>query len=309
MTRKNVLARLVPAVFLIIIFLLSGWFFSNRVQAAPEDKVTPEPPPTAAPEPLMTPTPTPPPTPTPTPTPTPAPTPEPTPTPTPEPEYDYVTGLGEPLLDYACGQPVPESEAVDDEFFSDTVFIGNSRTQGFQIYSGLKTAKILAGRSISVGNIYSEKVISNGNDEYVTIMDALRWRQYGKVYIMLGINEIGIPYDNYYDAFGQVVDSVRMRQPNAEIYIQAIMPVTKAKNDDESVFANYRIRAFNERLVQICEEKGCHYINTYEAVADPSGNLPDDAASDGVHFGKYYVGLWLDYLKTHTVVPRPVETE
>ncbi len=204
-----------------------------------------------------------------------------------------------------AGSPSPRARP----FFSDTVFIGNSRTQGFQIYSELRTPAYLAGRSISVGNIYSEEVISAGDGNYITIMDALKRRPYAKVYIMLGINEIGIPYENYYNSYGQVVDSVRMRQPNAEIYVQAIMPVTKAKNDDESVFANYRIRAFNEKLQLICEEKGCHFINTYEAVADPEGNLPADAASDGVHFGKYYVGLWLDYLKTHTVVPRPTEPD
>lgn len=284
---------------LIVIFLLSGLFFLKTDQQLPE--ITPTPEPTLTPEPTPVPTPTP--TPVPTPTPTPTPTAEPEPTPTPEPEYDYVTGLGEPLFDYACGLAVPESEAVEDEYFSDAVFLGNSRTQGFQMYSGLRTATILAGRSISVNNIYSEPVIASG-DEYVSIMQALTWKQYAKVYIMLGINEIGIPYDNYYDAYSQVIDSVRMRQHSAEIYVQAIMPVSKAKSEDESVFTNYRIRAFNDLLMDLCAEKGAHFINTYEAVADAEGNLPEGAASDGIHFGKTYCAAWLDYLKTHTVLPR-----
>lgn len=304
MRRKEIIARLIPAVLLIAVFLVSGRVFSSYVIAAPAAVQTPEPTPTATPEPAPVPTPTPTPTPVPTPTPTPTATPEPAPTPTPEPEYDYETGLGEPLFDYACGIPVPESDAVDDDFFSDTVFLGNSRTQGFQMYSGLRTAAILAGRSISVGNIYSEPVIPAGEGEYVSIMQALTWKQYKKVYIMLGINEIGLSFENFHDQYSKVIDSVRMRQYNAEIYVQAIMPVSKAKSEDESVFTNDRIRAFNDELMKICEEKGAHFINTYEAVADADGNLPEGAASDGIHFGRSYCAQWLDYLKTHTAVPR-----
>ena len=34
----------------------------------------------------------------------------------------------------------------------------------------------------------------------------------------------------------------------------------------------------------------------YGEYADDDGYMPDDAASDGVHFGKKYCLIWLDYL-------------
>ncbi|MCD8255374.1 MAG: hypothetical protein LUC36_07540, partial [Oscillospiraceae bacterium] len=58
--------------------------------------------------------------PTPAPTPTPVPTPTPTPEPTPVPY-----GL------------VGEAERVDDEWFDDAAFLGNSLVEGFRMFSGL----------------------------------------------------------------------------------------------------------------------------------------------------------------------------
>ena len=34
--------------------------------------------------------------------------------------------------------PVPESEPVDDSYFDDVAFVGDSRTDGFRLYSGLE---------------------------------------------------------------------------------------------------------------------------------------------------------------------------
>ena len=38
---------------------------------------------------------------------------------------------------YTFGQSVPESEEVEESWFEDAVFLGDSRTEGLQLYSGL----------------------------------------------------------------------------------------------------------------------------------------------------------------------------
>ena len=38
--------------------------------------------------------------------------------------------------------PVPESGPVEDTYFDDAAFLGDSRTEGFHLYSGLKTGRI-----------------------------------------------------------------------------------------------------------------------------------------------------------------------
>ncbi|MBR2717156.1 MAG: hypothetical protein IKD79_05405, partial [Oscillospiraceae bacterium] len=56
----------------------------------------------------------------------------------------FRSGSGQLLPDYDWGVPVPESEEVDQEWFSDAVFIGNSLAQGLMLYGGLKTADMYA---------------------------------------------------------------------------------------------------------------------------------------------------------------------
>ena len=43
----------------------------------------------------------------------------------------------EPVPAYDFSQPAPERDAVDNSYFADAAFVGDSRTDGFLIYSGI----------------------------------------------------------------------------------------------------------------------------------------------------------------------------
>ncbi|NLO48431.1 MAG: hypothetical protein GX111_08960 [Clostridiales bacterium] len=218
------------------------------------------------------------------------------------PDYRFMSASGIPFPDYQYGDPVPESLAVDDTFFSDAVFLGDSRTEGFSLYCGLKTADIYAGKSINVINICSSDIISDESGNYVSIIDALGWRIYAKVYIMLGINELGYRPEVFISQYATLVDKVREIQPYAEIYLQAIIPVSQKADSDDSILTNSRISLFNSKIAALAQEKGLYYIDTYSAFLNENGYLPEDASFDGIHLYKEYCQAWLSYLKTHTVL-------
>lgn len=221
-------------------------------------------------------------------------------------EPSFVNASGEAIV-YEYGQPIPESAPTDDEYFSDTVFVGDSRTEGFKLYSGLKTADIFAAKSISVDNIYRMNAVLSSHGEYVPIIDALSWQDYSKVYIMLGINELGYDVETFIDLYSKLIDNIRELQPNAGIYLQAIIPVSKLKDENSSIYTNERICSFNEALSMLAAEKELFFIDTYSALCNEDGYLPEDATIDGVHLIKEYCIQWLDYLKSHTAVS--VESE
>lgn len=238
-----------------------------------------------------------------TPIPTPTPKPTPTPTPTPTPVYSYTSAEGTPLFDYKCGMPVPESEEVSDDYFYDAAFLGDSRTDGFKLWSGIRGADIFSAKSISVYNIFTSKEVKLQDGAYGTLLQALDQKDYKKVYIMLGINEIGYTASSFYTSYCKLVDTVIESQPDAVIYVQAIIPVTKSLSDSSNIYNNERVKSFNEMLSQMCEEKEVHYIDTFSAFANEDFALPEEAAFDGVHLVKGYCEIWLSYLKTHTVAP------
>lgn len=234
---------------------------------------------------------TPSPEPTPTPTPEPTPTPTPAPTPTPEP-YDY-------------SAPVPEREAVEEEWFADAVLIGDSRTEGMRLYSGLKAADYICYKGLTVKTVVENEPVIQAEGEKVGVLQALAEKQYKKVYLCLGLNELGYPTDQgFVDYYTQVVDKLIELQPDADIYLQAVLPVNTEvcrQANQPSYVENQRVAAFNTIIADIAEEKQLCFVDVREALVDENGELPAELTSDGVHMRKDGYVAWYEYLKTHTV--------
>ena len=210
----------------------------------------------------------------------------------------------EPPYDFS--QSVPESEGVDDSYFDDAVFIGNSRTEGFMLYAGLTNATYLTAVGLMVDTIFTQPYAKVG-EEKMTIIDALKTMDFSKVYIMLGLNELGWVYSSVYqEYYGRIIDTIREINPDAVIYIQSILPVSAEKSEKDEVYNNPRIQEFNGLLRQLAEEKEVYYLDVAEAVADETGCLPEGASFDGVHLMPEYCKKWRDYLKIHTIT---VESE
>lgn len=225
----------------------------------------------------------------PTPTPTPAPTPTPTPTP---PPYDYTA-------------PVPEAETVENDWFTDAVFIGDSRTDGLRLYSGIRDVDFLCYKGLTVFEVMNDKPVIESGDQKIGVLQALEQKEYAKIYLMLGVNELGYNYDQgFADTYGAMVDRLMELQPDADIYLQSLIPVneeTCAETGQPDYITNEQIAVYNGIIEAIAAEKEVYYVNVKEAMVDENGVLPADASSDGIHFHKEGYKVWYEYLKTHTV--------
>lgn len=204
---------------------------------------------------------------------------------------------------YDYSSPVPQSAPVDDSYFSDAVFMGDSRTEGFALFSGLDTMTTYASRGLNVSTVFTDATIDL-NGTMVAAIDALRSTSFSKLYIMFGLNEASWPYSEVFiEEYGDIIDEARAINPNAIIYIQSILPVTKSCSDSSESFNKTKIDSLNEMLQQLASEKQVYYIDCEKALADSEGYLPEEASTDGIHFGVPECEAWLEYLKTHTVSP------
>ncbi|PWL41100.1 MAG: hypothetical protein DBY45_01015 [Clostridiales bacterium] len=193
-----------------------------------------------------------------------------------------------------------EEEPVDDSYFDDAAFIGDSRTQGLMLYTGLSNATFYTAQGLMVDTFFTKKVIGSGENK-LTIPDAMKQKTFGKVYIMLGVNELGWSYEDVFiQKYGELVDEVKKLQPEATIFIQSILPVSEAKSSRDKIYNNPKIDRYNQLIQKMAEDKGAKYLNVSEAVGLDGGALPAEASTDGVHLNKEYCFKWLDYLKSHT---------
>lgn len=205
---------------------------------------------------------------------------------------------------YDFSKPCPESPAVDNSYFADAAFIGDSRTEGLMLYSGIGEVDKYTSIGISIFKLESKKAITIDGVDY-TLVEALAQKQYNKVYICLGVNELGYFNDQgFYDSYCQVIDDIKASQPNAVIYIQNLIPLnedTIAARGGSEYLTNEHLRVYNELTQKVAQEKQVVYLDLYSAFVGEDGQLPADASTDGVHLIGAYYKAWLEYLKTHTV--------
>ena len=194
----------------------------------------------------------------------------------------------------------PETKSfvdVDESYFEDAVFIGDSITVGLQDYSGLN-ATFYATVGLNVYDMWDED-FCNLNGSKVSLEQALSVKQYKKVYFQIGINEMGRgTIDTFMEAYQKSVEKFMELQPDAIIYVQAIMKVTKSKSDNDPIFNNEGITARNERIAELADGQKIFYIDENEVVCDESGGLNPELTFDNLHlYGSQY-GIWVDFLKT-----------
>lgn len=226
---------------------------------------------------------------------------EPTPEPTPEP-----TSTPAPAEPYQFGTPLEESEPVpDDSFFDNTVFLGDSRTEGFQLFSGMKHGDFFWARGMTVFRADSEDYRPFEIDgRKCSMIEALALKQYDNVYIMLGVNELGYPAGSYESGFSKLLDKIIELQPQAVVYLQVMPPLNDAMCRQNSLAAyinNANLAAFNEAIVRLAAEKRVVLLNTAEVYTGPDGQLPPELSNDGCHFSYSGYVRWADYLRTHVM--------
>jgi uncharacterized protein YraI len=97
----------------------------------------------------------------------------------------------QPKPDYGYAGTVPASAAAADGYFDDACFIGHSIVVGMSMYLGLPNAQYYAVNGISAKRMLTYDGFTLPDGGTGTVSDALTGSSFGKVYIMLGVNELG----------------------------------------------------------------------------------------------------------------------
>ncbi len=198
--------------------------------------------------------------------------------------------------------PLPETEAVEDTYFDAAVFLGDSRTEGLSLYSGLKTGHFYTSVGATVESVFSKKDFKTESGEKVPLLEAVAAQDCDKVYIMLGINELGwSKTKTYHDQYAKLIDQVREDHPEAKIILQSIPPVSAKQEAKKTYVNNGRIADYNEVIKTLAEEKGCYFLDVAACLTGGGGLLPKDLDFDGIHLNPAGCKVWLEYLRTHSL--------
>jgi lysophospholipase L1-like esterase len=196
---------------------------------------------------------------------------------------------------------------VSLDYFSDAAFLGDSLTEGFTEFKiNLSGAMICGYVGIGPDAVVNRTTVTHPERGSEVILDALAANQPKKVYILLGTNTlVNTGSDEKFLAYySQMLDDLRSTLGEGTLlYVQAIPPVRPEVPAQKPGLESSHLKAVNEQLAQLADEKGCYFVDLWDAMADGDGNLNADyAAADGIHFtaGNGYTA-WINYLRSHTV--------
>lgn len=211
-------------------------------------------------------------------------------------------GSGNSAGEMPAAEPVYMT--VEDDYFADAVFIGDSRTVGMYEYAGLEgTATFYASTGLTVYKLFDSEIVEvPGERKKITVEEALQQNSFAKIYLMIGINEMGRgTVDSFIEKYQEVVAHLQELQPDAIIYLQAIIKVTTERSNQGDYINNEGIVARNERIAQMADNQKIFYLDVNPSICDDTGGMVPEYTFDGVHLKAKYIDIWKDFLMNHAI--------
>ena len=201
--------------------------------------------------------------------------------------------LGATILEYT---PDAGQEYVDG-----TLFIGDSNTVRTMLYGHTTWDNVVATESMGIQHIESLKLAYfKGYSEPVTVIDAVKIIQPKRIIITYGTNNL-LSYSGaeFARAYKKKIDKIHEAYPYADIIINAIPPIDRQR--ENLALTMQKVDEFNKAVAEMADEAGYKFLNSSEALKDPTSGFAkaNYTIGDGVHLSKLGMEALFSYIRTH----------
>ncbi len=204
------------------------------------------------------------------------------------------------LKDEKQEENLSSSNEMDGEYYlGETVFIGDSRTNGLLTYRLLPPEQVFAIDGSTQKSIREQEFVQlEPNGAFLSVEEAVKARQPHRILIAFGVNAIPImSEEEFMSEFDILIDQLTQVSPNSQIVIQAIFPVSWWKHETMQYLTNENIDHFNELLKQYCTENGYTFFDISDKFKGEDGSLSSSYdAGDGLHFNQHFYQKYIQLL-------------
>lgn len=186
---------------------------------------------------------------------------------------------------YTTNKTVAKEDFTSQDFYTDSVFLGDAITSGIEYY----------------GNLSSEQVIAEANitsDKALSLVDQVAAKNPSRLFIMLGVNELNYPRTASVIAnnYKTLLDELKSKLPaSTQIYIVSVLPITKSYESKTNVrIEKNNLDELNEKLKAMVETDNISYVDISSAFKDGSGYLNETVTSNGLNLNSAYYGFMLN---------------
>ena len=125
-------------------------------------------------------------------------------------------------------------------------------------------------------------------------------RQPSKLFILLGINDIGkdIPDAVIADNYLKIVKEVHAKCPQTKIYVESILPLNpKMPNFPQHYDKEEHVLSVNKLLKANAQTGNYTFVDIFHLFVDGEGRLKSQYSYEGLHLKPDAYVIWVDYLK------------
>lgn len=190
----------------------------------------------------------------------------------------------------------PVYEPVDDSWFDDALFIGDSRMHALRANCRMGEATYFTRVGL---NIYSVFKAMESDRTYSgwTLEKVLQEKSFNKVIINLGLNGCEYEHEFIRTGFENLIGMIRQYQPDAKIIFMSIMMVSEGYSKLQSYFSLENLQAINDILASFADGETIFYMDSNSWIVDENGYLPKGASNDGAHLIGSYYAQWADWIR------------
>lgn len=211
---------------------------------------------------------------------------------------DSTTTILTPQSVYDFGAAVPAGKPVGDDYFDNSVFIGESNIGGMRLYTNaVPRAEVYYSDSASVAGGMGQKFTGSGE---LTLTEIMAQKAYTNIYLQFGLNELGFNSKSaFYDYYGALISEIRAAQPKARIYLMSVLPVGR-EIDAAGTYTMAGVKQYNSYISQLSKENKLFYVDIGSAFSDAEGYLKPDCSANGIVIKTGCYAEWQSYLYAHT---------
>ncbi|MDU4890251.1 MAG: GDSL-type esterase/lipase family protein [Clostridium sp.] len=175
-----------------------------------------------------------------------------------------------------------------NRIFEDTIFMGDSITEGLYYMNVIDKSKVVASMGAS---------ILKAKEELTTVVSLVP----KKVVLLYGMNDVILfnesnewtTVDSFKANYKELLQTLKNQLPYAEIYVQSPLSVDEARIKDNPRLTNENIDRFRAAVEEVCEEVNVNYVNA-NSILEKDESL---RADDGIHLNYDFYIQWLSLIE------------
>ena len=205
-------------------------------------------------------------------------------------------------IDTQAGAILAETDDGGTQYLAQTLFVGDSNTVRMYNYGLLTLDQFVGKEGMGIGSLTTEQCVAfKGDSKSYTIPEAIAKMKPRRIVVMMGTNNANgsMSADEFSSEYADAMAAIEKAYPYCDILIAAVPPIP----EDHSKYPDLQMQtidAFNQALVELCEDKGYHFLNTSEALKDETGfGKAEYFESGDIHMNTDGLSAILSYVRTH----------